>query len=40
MTAPWNERLPTSVEVCGAKYEIRSDYRVVLDKHEIGSILS
>lgn len=27
----WNDRLPTSVEVCGVEYEIRSDYRAVLD---------
>ena len=31
MTAPWNERLPTSVWVSGTEYEIRSDYRAVLD---------
>ncbi len=31
MSAPWNDRLPTSVEVGGAEYEICSDYRAVLD---------
>lgn len=31
MTARWNELLPTSLEVCGTEYEIRSDYRAVLD---------
>ena len=31
MSAPWRELLPVSVEVCGAEYEIRSDYRAVLD---------
>lgn len=31
MGGPWNELLPTSVEVDGAEYEIRSDYRATLD---------
>lgn len=31
MNAPWNDRLPQNVEVCGEKYKIRSDYRAVLD---------
>ena len=31
MSSPWNDRLPVSVEVGGAEYEIRSDYRAVLD---------
>lgn len=31
MSAPWKELLPTAVEVGGAEYEIRSDYRAVLD---------
>ncbi len=31
MSSPWNELLPTRVEVGGAEYEIRSDYRAVLD---------
>lgn len=31
MSNPWRELLPTSVEVCGTEYEIRSDYRAVLD---------
>lgn len=31
MTAQWNELLPTSLEVCGTEYEIRSDYRAALD---------
>lgn len=31
MSNPWNELLPTSVEVCGISYKIRSDYRAVLD---------
>lgn len=30
-TSPWKELLPTSIEVGGAEYEIRSDYRAVLD---------
>lgn len=28
---PWNELLPTSVWIDGSEYEIRSDYRAVLD---------
>lgn len=28
---PWSELLPTSVEIDGAEYEIRSDYRAALD---------
>lgn len=31
MSSPWNELLPTRVEVGGAEYEIRSDYRAILD---------
>lgn len=31
MSGPWRTLLPTSLEVCGAEYEIRSDYRAVLD---------
>lgn len=31
MSSLWNELLPTSLEVCGVKCDIRSDYRVVLD---------
>lgn len=31
MSTPWEVLLPTSVEVCSTKYEIRSDYRAVLD---------
>lgn len=31
MLSPWNELLPTSVEVGGAVYQIRSDYRAALD---------
>lgn len=31
MSAPWNNSLPTWMEVGGAEYEIRSDYRVILD---------
>ena len=31
MQSPWRELLPTSVEVGGAEYEIRSDYRAILD---------
>ena len=31
MSAPWQDLLPTSLEVGGAGYEIRSDYRAVLD---------
>lgn len=31
MSSPWSDLLPTSVEVCGVDYEIRSDYRAVLD---------
>lgn len=29
--SPWNELLPTSVEIDGTVYEIRSDYRAALD---------
>lgn len=31
MSSPWNELLPTSVEVGGTEYKIRSDYRAILD---------
>ena len=31
MSNPWRELLPTSLEIGGAEYEIRSDYRAVLD---------
>lgn len=31
MFSPWRELLPTSVEVGGAEYVIRSDYRAALD---------
>lgn len=31
MSAPWDDLLPTSLEVGGAEYAIRSDYRAVLD---------
>lgn len=31
MSSPWHELLPTSVEVGGAEYAIRSDYRAALD---------
>lgn len=31
MSSPWKDLLPTSVEVCGEEYEIRSDYRAALD---------
>ena len=31
MILPWCKRLPASVQVCGTEYEIRSDYRVILD---------
>ncbi len=31
MSSPWNELLPTRVEVEGAEYAIRSDYRAILD---------
>lgn len=31
MSNPWRALLPTSLEVGGAEYEIRSDYRAVLD---------
>lgn len=31
MNAPWRNLLPTSLEVCGTDYAIRSDYRAVLD---------
>lgn len=31
MSSPWRELLPTSLEVGGAEYVIRSDYRAALD---------
>lgn len=31
MSAPWDDLLPTQLEVGGAEYAIRSDYRAVLD---------
>ena len=31
MSSPWRELLPTRVEVGGAEYVIRSDYRAALD---------
>lgn len=31
MSAPWRELLPTSVEIGGEEYQIRSDYRAILD---------
>lgn len=31
MSTPWRELLPTSLEIGGTEYEIRSDYRAVLD---------
>lgn len=31
MSAPWKELLPISLEIGGAEYAIRSDYRAVLD---------
>lgn len=31
MSAPWRDLLPTSLEVGGVEYEIRSDYRAILD---------
>lgn len=31
MSRPWDELLPTAVEIDGAVYEIRSDYRAALD---------
>lgn len=31
MSNPWEELLPTSVDVCGTVYEIRPDFRAVLD---------
>ena len=31
MSAPWRGLLPTCVEVGGTQYEVRSDYRAVLD---------
>lgn len=31
MSSPWRDLLPTRLEVCGVEYEIRSDYRAVLD---------
>lgn len=31
MSGPWNELLPTSVEISGREYQIRSDFRAILD---------
>lgn len=31
MSSPWDNLLPESVEVCGQRYPIRSDYRAMLD---------
>lgn len=31
MSSPWNGLLPTTVEVGGKEYKIRSDYRAILD---------
>lgn len=31
MSNPWEELLPTSVDVCGTQYGIRPDFRAVLD---------
>lgn len=31
MSTPWRELLPTSVEIGGVEYSIRSDYRAILD---------
>lgn len=31
MSAPWSYGLPTSVEIGGTEFRIRSDYRVILD---------
>lgn len=31
MSGSWNDLLPTAVEVGGREYEIRSDYRAILD---------
>ena len=31
MSSPWRELLPTSLEAGGTEYEIRSDYRAILD---------
>lgn len=31
MSAPWEDALPTSVEIGGAEYEIRTDYRDILN---------
>ena len=31
MSNPWRDLLPTAVEVGGTEYEIRSDYRAILD---------
>ena len=31
MSSPWNQYLPTSVNVSGKEYNIRSDYRAILD---------
>ena len=31
MSAPWNNGLPTRMEVGGVEYEIETDYRAILD---------
>ena len=31
MSGPWKDLLPTSVDIDGTEYEIRSDYRAALD---------
>lgn len=31
MSSPWNDLLPKSLEINGREYEIRSDYRAMLD---------
>ncbi len=31
MNVPWKILLPTSLEICGTDYDIRSDYRAALD---------
>lgn len=31
MSKPWDDLLPESLEVCGQRYQIRSDYRAMLD---------
>lgn len=31
MSAPWKSLLPTSVDISGKTYDIRSDYRAILD---------